>query len=372
MIRRTGDLESRPISVHELWDNAGKYSQPDQRAVIVGIVQNVRTTKNGHLMFELEDESSSVNCIIYKRDQDPNDIVHVGLMNDDVIGLRGGFNRKRDLFQADEPYFPPLPRKKKKRSEVGISVAFLSDIHVGSKTFLEQQWHKMTEWFRTDPLARTIKYLILSGDVVDGVGVYPGQDRELNIPDLFNQYDHLARLLEDMPDWVEVMILPGNHDAVRPQEPQPALDPDIQQSFNSTTFVGNPCDFSLHGLRLLSYHGKSIDDFVGRLRNVDYGCPVEAMREMLRRRHLAPTWGGKTPLSPEPEDDLVIRDVPDIFVTGHVHGHHCEPHKGTTLICSSTWQDQTDYQRTLGFQPKPCILTIVNLGTRATTSIPFA
>ena len=59
------------------------------------------------------------------------------------------------------------------------------------------------------------------------------------------------------------------------------------------------------GVRLLSYHGKSIDDFVAGLRTVTYRDPVEAMRQMLRRRHLAPQWGGKTPLSPEPEDGLV-------------------------------------------------------------------
>ena len=38
-------------------------------------------------------------------------------------------------------------------------------------------------------------------------------------------------------------------------------------------------------------HGKSIDDFVAGLRTVTYSDPVEAMRQMLRRRHLAPQWG---------------------------------------------------------------------------------
>ena len=250
-------------------------------------------------------------------------------------------------------------------------VAFLSDVHVGSKTFLEAQWHKMVRWFHTDPLAKTVKYLILSGDCVDGVGIYPGQDKELSIPDLFAQYTEFARLLELLPDWVECLMLPGNHDAVRPAEPQPTFEKDIQQDYNTTTFVGNPCDFSLHGVRVLSYHGKSIDDFVAGLKTVTYADPVEAMRQMLRRRHLAPQWGGKTPLSPEPEDGLVINEVPDIFVTGHVHGHACVDFKGTTLVCSSTWQDQTSYQRMLGFQPKPCMLTIVNLASHATTSIPF-
>ena len=37
-------------------------------------------------------------------------------------------------------------------------------------TFLGPQWDKMIEWFNNDPLARTIKYFVLSGDGVDGVG----------------------------------------------------------------------------------------------------------------------------------------------------------------------------------------------------------
>ena len=294
------------------------------------------------------------------------------LMPDDVIGVSGTFSQNGDMFYVDDLHFPMQSSHDKKFAEQGVSVAFLSDIHVGSKTFLEAQWHKMVQWFNTDPLARTIKYLILSGDCVDGVGIYPGQDKELSIKDLYGQYTRFAELLELLPDWVECIMLPGNHDAVRPAEPQPTLEPDIQQDFNTTTFVGNPCDFSLDGVRLLSYHGKSIDDFVAGLRTVTYRDPVEAMRQMLRRRHLAPQWGGKTPLSPEPEDGLVIREVPDIFVTGHVHGHACIDFRGTTLVCSSTWQDQTSYQRMLGFQPKPCMLTVVNLGTHKSISIPFA
>ena len=73
------------------------------------------------------------------------------------------------------------------------------------------------------------------------------------------------------------------------------------------------------------------------------------MRQMLRRRHLAPQWGGKTPLSPEPEDGLVIRDVPISLLLGTFLGHACIDFRGTTLVCSSTWQDQTSYQRMLGF-----------------------
>ena len=368
-----GRLPTRHSEIAKLQANRRSFTGFDNIACAIGLINEPRNTKNGHLIFELEDESAAMTCLVRKSEVDPNPYIQHGLMPDDVIGVSGSFSQSGDLFYVDDLHFPPLPRRQRTSApDAAVSVAFLSDIHVGSKTFLAAQWQKMVQWFHTDPLARTIKYLILSGDCVDGVGIYPNQDKELAILDLYEQYDEFARLLHLLPDWVECLMLPGNHDAVRPAEPQPALEPEIQQSYNTTTFVGNPCDFSLHGVRLLSYHGKSIDDYVAGMRNVTYANPVQAMREMMTRRHLAPQWGGKTPLSPEPEDNLVISTIPDIFVTGHVHGHACIDYKGTTLVCSSTWQDQTSYQKMLGFQPKPCILTVINLGTHKTASIPFA
>ncbi len=370
-------LPRRPLEIARLQAERSRFQGRENVAVAIGLVNDPRHTKNGHLMFSLEDSSGEMNCLLMNRKGEDRIIEHSrivesGLMPDDVVGVSGSFSQDGGLFYIDDLHFPMHDRHEKKFAEQAVSVAFLSDVHLGSKTFLEAQWHKMVRWFNTDPLARTIKYLVLSGDCVDGVGIYPGQDKELLIKDFYKQYSSFAELVELLPDWVECIMLPGNHDAVRPAEPQPTLEPEIQQDYNSTMFVGNPCDFSLDGVRILSYHGKSIDDFVAGLRNVTYKDPVEAMRQMLRRRHLAPQWGGKTPLSPEPEDGLVIREVPDIFVTGHVHGHACVDFRGTTLIQSSTWQDQTSYQRMLGFQPKPCMLTVVNLGTHKTISIPFA
>ena len=371
MVRQQG-LPNRPISISKLIQERRSRSGYNSSSTIIGMVNNPKHTKErNHFMFDLEDEGAEITCICYNEEENPNPIIKTGLMQDDVIAVTGSFVDDRDTFRVEEFHRPPLKRHHKKSSEIGISVAFLSDIHVGSKTFLEAQWTKMVEWFHNDPLAKTIKYLVLSGDVVDGVGIYPNQDKELAIKDFYKQYSKFAELLELLPEWVECILLPGNHDVVRPAEPQPALDPEIQSDYNSTTFVGNPCSFKLHGVDILAYHGKSIDDFVS-MPEVSYAHPVEAMKEMLRRRHLAPTWGKKTPLSPEPEDNLIIGKIPDIFVTGHVHGHNCSDFKGTTLVCSSTWQDQTSYQRMLGFQPQPCILTVINLKTHASASIPFA
>ena len=378
MMMTSHSLPRRPISNAEAWRNRQRHSSNEYEITLVGLVCETRWARgSGNLNFVVEDETMQIRCSL--RTPSGASPLHPaldGLMDDDVVGVSGHFmiGEGNPLFIVSDIHMPPMGRHTKSAASAdeAVSAAFLSDVHVGSKTFLAPQWEKMVEWFKTDPLAKTIKYFVINGDGVDGVGIYPGQERHLAITDLFQQYGELARLLENLPDWVDLIILPGNHDAVRPAEPQPALDPEVQQDYSEAVFVGNPCDFSLHGVRVLSYHGKSIDDFVATLRSVTYASPELAMRAMLERRHLAPSWGGKTPLSPEPEDRLVISQVPDIFVTGHVHGHYVGNHKGVTMVHSSTWQDQTDYQRMLGFQPKPCILTVVNLHTHATASIPFA
>ena len=377
MMLASRTLPRRPMSNVEAWRNRQRHNSKDYEVTVVGLVSEVRWTRPGNLMFVVEDETAQISCLLKPpSDASPLHASLDGLMDDEIIGASGYFlSGDRDpIFWVRDIHKPPLGNHSKAQAgeDSAISAAFLSDIHLGSKTFLDSQWEKLIRWFNTDPLARTVKYFVLSGDGVDGVGIYPGQERHLAIKDLFKQYGELARMLEGVPDWIDVIMLPGNHDAVRPAEPQPALDPEVQQDYSNTVFVGNPCDFSLHGVRILSYHGKSIDDFVATLRSVTYSKPEMAMRAMLERRHLAPSWGGKTPLSPEPEDRLVIPVIPDIFVTGHVHGHFVGNHKGTTMVHSSTWQDQTDFQRMLGFQPKPCILTVVNLHTYATASIPFA
>ena len=48
---------------------------------------------------------------------------------------------------------------------------------------------------------------------------------------------------------------------------------------------------------------------------------------MLKRRHMTPQWGERSALSPEQQDDMVIKELPDIFITGHTHSHAYEWYK---------------------------------------------
>jgi DNA polymerase II small subunit len=220
--------------------------------------------------------------------------------------------------------------------------------------------------------ARQVKYLVVAGDVVDGIGVYPGQEHELSIPDIEEQYRFCAQQFARVPERVRIVMLPGNHDAVRPAEPQPAMGNDLRQGYrDNVTFVGNPCQVNLMGVEVLAYHGVSLIDFMTRLRGLDVHRPIPIMEELLKRRHIAPMYGGHTPLAPEARDYLVIERVPDIFVTGHLHTCDVGEYRGVTLINAGTWQDQTSYQKTLGITPEAARVPIVDLMTGKRTILRF-
>lgn len=327
----------------------------------IGMVANVRTTRKGDRILEVEDSTDTAPVFIAQS----HDLFKDPVLPDEVIGVVGR-PTERGLIIAEQIIRPDVPNGRTfPASREAVSVAFVSDIHVGSRTFLRDRWEAFTRWMNSnDPVAESIRYLVCVGDVVDGIGVYPRQEEELVVDDVYAQYEELARLLALLPDHVQVIVLPGNHDAVRPAEPQPALPQNVQNLFDSnTTFVGNPCAFKLHGVRILAYHGRSLDDFVYSLPGMSYARPIDAMREMLRRRHLAPLYGGKTPIAPESEDHLVIDEVPDVFVAGHVHAVGMDEYHGVKVINASAWQSQTVYQKMHNIEPTPGRVPILNLGT---------
>jgi DNA polymerase II small subunit len=131
--------------------------------------------------------------------------------------------------------------------------------------------------------------------------------------------------------------------------------------------LSNPARVVLHGVELLLYHGRSLDDVISSVPGVSYrdlGTTAHrAMELLLKSRHLAPTYGQRTPLAPEPEDFLVIENPPDIFQCGHVHVVDYELYRGTLILNSGAWQNQTEYQRKMGLVPQPGVAPIVDLQT---------
>jgi DNA polymerase II small subunit len=359
-------------SLHPLED-IGRLFETEDQVRVIGMVQNVKATKNGHTIFDLEDPTGTIRVLVSKN----KEIFRNKLADDETVGVVGRYSRDNGgpgIVFADELVRPdvPAPHQRRPCTDPGAMAAFISDLHAGSRHFLHKEWRRMVRWLNCEngdapgeDIARRVKYLVVSGDLVDGIGIYPDQYKDLEVPDISRQYELLAELMSGIPPHIHIVMVPGNHDAVRLAEPQPALPKEYRDCFSNENihFVTNPAFFSLSGVNVTAYHGKSIDDMVQLYKEVTYENPLEGMREMLRSRHMSLTYGMRNQLSPEETDMLVIRDVPDVFVTGHVHRFGSAEYKGVQLVQAGTWQSQTSFQRMMNFKPQPAKMALLDLAT---------
>jgi DNA polymerase II small subunit len=181
-------------------------------------------------------------------------------------------------------------------------------------------------------------------------------------------------LLEGIPDHIKIIVSPGNHDAARKALPQPAIGGDFLKAMRETgkiRSIGNPSRVGLHGVEVLMYHGRSLDDVIASVPNLSHKNPENAMKLLLQSRHLSPLYGGKTMLSPENRDFLVIEQIPEIFHAGHIHVLGCLNYRGVLIINSGGWQEQTGYMEKLGLIPTPGKVPLVNLQTLETRILSF-
>jgi DNA polymerase II small subunit len=332
---------------------------------VIGMVLDIRTTANGHKLIELEDDTGTIPALIHKEKDKELFESSKRVLLDEVIGITGTLSSDGNLMFANKLTWPDLPNTQKNTLETpylntgtvsGGKAVFISDIHVGSKTFLEDSWLKFVEW-----LGDEIDYLVIAGDVVDGIGVFPNQDKELAISDIYEQYEKAAEYLNAVPKHIKIIISPGNHDAVRQAEPQPRFPDRITRMFRSDiTFVGNPAMIDI-GAKVLIYHGRSMDDIIAGIPGFSYSDPTKPMNEMLRLRHLSPIYGGRVSIAPEQKDHFVIDLIPDILHCGHVHTAGVSRYKDVLTVNSGTWQSQTEFQKRMNLQPVPAKATVVEL-----------
>jgi DNA polymerase II small subunit len=125
-------------------------------------------------------------------------------------------------------------------------------------------------------------------------------------------------------------------------------------------FVGNPAMVDI-GVKVLIYHGRSMDDIIASIPGFSYNEPAKPMHEMLKLRHLSPIYGGRVSIAPEKKDHFVIDEIPDILHCGHVHTVGVSRYRDVLAINSGTWQSQTEFQKRMNLQPMPARATVVDL-----------
>ena len=343
---------------------------------VIGMVREVRETpQRHHLILTVDDETGSLEALV-PRDS-PGSLLT--FLPDEVVGLRLAFGKgPGQIPRVAHVERPDIPSTRSHgRASSSRRAIFLSDLHVGSRSFLAESWALLVEFLRGrgphPELAASIDHVVIAGDLVDGIGVYPHQERDLAISDVVEQYAELGRRLGELPDRLTVVVLPGNHDAVCPAEPQPALPPNLSSLLpTNVRAVANPSTFALSGVVVEAYHGRSFDDLIPAIPGASYARPTEVMKRMLQMRHLAPIYGDRTPLAPLPRDGLVIDPAPDILVTGHAHTYGVDRYRGVLLLNASTWLAETEYQRMRNISPVPARAAVVDLSNLGVATLDFS
>jgi len=355
-----------------------KISNIKSKNSIIGIVFDKKITKNGNILLEVEDLTGRIKVLLNKdRFLDIFDDICL----DSVIGINGVGNK--EIIFIDDIFFCDSKIEIIKKSNINESVAFIGDIHIGSIYFLEEGFVNFINFLNSGKdEALNIKYLFIIGDLISGVGVYPGQENELKIKKIKDQYAKFYEFIKKIRKDIEIIIISGNHDGVRLAEPQPKINKKYAENIysmknvficnNPTNFIiGKNKDFS--GFKILAYHGFSYMYYLNNVSkfilNKFINSPEKLMSYFLKNRHLAPDYSST--YSFPVNNELIIKDVPDIFISGHLHKSGFDYYNNILMISCSSWETQTPYQKKAGIVPDFCKVPIFNLKTREIKVMDF-
>jgi len=370
--------------------NKVRMKKDKETVSIIGMVLDKVKTKNDHYLLTLEDFTGTIRVLIHKDNQDLIPLAE-DLVLDEVIGVVG--QAAGDIVFSSTIIHPDVPLSKElKKSPFDNYALFLGDMHFGSKEFLDHEFKRFLTWLNGNlgtleqrETAKKVRYLILSGDVVEGIGIYPGQENDLLIDNLVGQYTLAASYLKKVPSHIKIIICPGNHDPGRISEPQLPIDTEYAQSLwdmPNVIMVSNPAYVAVDvtnnfaGIDILLYHGGSLiyySDAVPRIRSGGGQKAVDKILAfLLKRRHLAPSHGSTLYIPDIYEDALVIDPIPDVFVTGHVHRASASVYRNVTCINSSGWTAITEDQEKRGLEPQPGRAFLLSLKTRKVKVMNFS
>jgi DNA polymerase II small subunit len=178
---------------------------------LCGLLSERRSERNITKLI-IDDPTGTIETIVFDKDLQKT---AQGLLIDQFVfvkislGKNGGFIVK-DLI------VPGIPEHAPNRSETETCAAFLSDLHIGSMYFMEKELNDFISWLSSpDPVARKIRFVLICGDLVDGVGIYPGQDKELVFVNVEDQLKKAVEILEKIPKHIKIFMVSGNHDPGR-------------------------------------------------------------------------------------------------------------------------------------------------------------
>ncbi|HZA07264.1 MAG TPA: metallophosphoesterase, partial [Nitrososphaeraceae archaeon] len=191
-------------------------------SIVAGLLMSKHSKKNG-LEITIDDHTGTLSALALneelKRQVSMLALDQMVMLEvENIIKGGQGFIIK-NLASPDIP--DHIPNKSKSESYAIL----ISDLHVGSKYFLEAEFVRFLNWLSStnDEIVRKIRFVCIGGDLIDGIGIFPNQDRELLEMDTGKQMTHAIDLLTKIPKHIKVFLIPGNHDPGRRALPQPSI-----------------------------------------------------------------------------------------------------------------------------------------------------
>lgn len=356
---------------------------------IIGIVSNKNITKNKNIILEVEDLTGKIKLLI---NQSKEEIFNKAkeILMDDVIGFK--CSGTREFVFVNDLFYPDAHLSDKHRVDEDIYAIVTADTHVGSTMFLQKNFERFIDWLngkncneQQKEILKKIRYMFIVGDTVDGVGIYPGQEKFLAIKDMKEQYNKLAEYLDKIPKYIDIIMCPGQHDGVRVAEPQPPVGEDFGEALHKLSnlhLVSNPSLIEIagkpekSGIKVFMYHGASMSNIINEVEELRlakaHKNPARVVKHLLLRRHVSPVHGAAVYIPDAKEDSMLIKEVPDIMVTGDLHKPDVDKYNDILIVCGGCWQSTTPFEEKVGNHPDPCKVPVFNLKTREIKILDFS
>lgn len=296
-----------------------------QRPRLIGGLVTERRFENSKFYIKVEDLTGEIEVEVPK-----THFSEIEEVIDDVF-LVLEIEHGEEGFIAKNVIFLDVPSKKLRTTEEDLYVAVLSDLHLGSPKFERELFLEVLNWLAKPDgrIKDRLCCVFFLGDIISS-------SEGGSIRDLYSEF---FKYLKILPPSLHKVIIPGEDDATRLALPQPAISSYYlvgSGNIANLHLLGNPSYVSVNGVKFLCYHGQSLDDVASQVPFSTSVEPARLGRILLKHRHLAPIYGSSTPIAPEKEDLLVVSDVPDVFLIGHVHYPSEDFYKNVLIVTASS------------------------------------
>jgi len=366
----------------------------NKEVTIIGLISDLKYTKNGHLMITLEDKSGQTQCFINKNkfdkkfknyDKKLSSIIS-NLCLDQGIGITGKCGDK--IIWADEIITHKTSNTEQtKTTKENNLILTLANLNIGSKYFDYNSFYKFinftnskTKDEKLNKIAKSIKYIIINGNIIQGTGSNSSQEKNTIFTSTAYQYKLATILLSKIPQDKCIIITPGTNDITSIYEPQPAIDYNKAYSLYNlpnVIMLSNPSIINLFDekINILSYYGTSYKYYAdnnqelrnqGGLNKSEY-----IINYLLDKQHLAPTHESTHYIPDGQNDYLKINKKPDIFITGITNKANITNHDTTTIIQNSHWKTIEDNIDSTIKNPDISKCVLINTKTRKSNVLNF-